>query len=53
MDALRPAVVAAALGDEHPGVVRHAVRLCEGRFKDSDLDALVGEGVLVRVAVDG
>jgi putative membrane-bound dehydrogenase-like protein len=39
MDALRPAVVAAALGDEHPSVVRHAVRLCEGRFKDSDLGA--------------
>jgi putative membrane-bound dehydrogenase-like protein len=29
---LRPEVVAAALADQHPGVLRHAVRLCEGRF---------------------
>jgi putative membrane-bound dehydrogenase-like protein len=29
---LRPAVVQRALGDAHPGVRRHAVRLCEGRL---------------------
>jgi putative membrane-bound dehydrogenase-like protein len=32
LDALRPAVLRKALSDPHPGVRRHAVRLCEGRL---------------------
>lgn len=32
--ALKPEVAAAALKDSHPGVVRHAIRLSEGRFDD-------------------
>jgi putative membrane-bound dehydrogenase-like protein len=43
LSALRPSVLSKALTDEHPGVRRHAVRLCEGRVeKASELgDALV------------
>jgi putative membrane-bound dehydrogenase-like protein len=38
VDALAPAVLLKALADTHPGVRRHAVRLCEGRFdKSADL----------------
>ena len=33
--ALKPQVVQQALDDKHPGVRRHAVRLCEGRLKDA------------------
>jgi putative membrane-bound dehydrogenase-like protein len=32
MNELKPAVLRAALVDEHPGVLAHAVRLCESRF---------------------
>ncbi len=32
MNALKPEVLRAALGDEHPGVLAHAVRLTESRF---------------------
>jgi putative membrane-bound dehydrogenase-like protein len=32
MSALKPDVLRAALADEHPGVLAHAVRLCESRF---------------------
>jgi putative membrane-bound dehydrogenase-like protein len=32
LDALTPAVLQKALADKHPGVRRHAVRLCEGRL---------------------
>jgi putative membrane-bound dehydrogenase-like protein len=35
LNALAPAVLVKALADPHPGVRRHAVRLCEGRFKAS------------------
>jgi putative membrane-bound dehydrogenase-like protein len=34
LGALRPALLEKALADPHPGVRRHAVRLCEGRFND-------------------
>src|SRR5262249_40091361 len=38
LDALQPALLLKALANPHPGVRRHAVRLCEGRFgKSSDL----------------
>jgi putative membrane-bound dehydrogenase-like protein len=38
LDALAPAFLVKALADPHPGVRRHAVRLCEGRFdKSSEL----------------
>jgi putative membrane-bound dehydrogenase-like protein len=33
LDALRPAVLEKALTDIHPGIRRHAVRLCEARLK--------------------
>ena len=33
--ALKPQVVQQGLDDKHPGVRRHAVRLCEGRLKDA------------------
>jgi putative membrane-bound dehydrogenase-like protein len=32
MNALKPELLRAALADEHPGVLAHAVRLCESRF---------------------
>jgi putative membrane-bound dehydrogenase-like protein len=32
LEALKPSVVLKALADSHPGVRRHAVRLCEGRL---------------------
>jgi hypothetical protein len=32
MNAVKPEVLRAALADEHPGVLAHAVRLCENRF---------------------
>jgi putative membrane-bound dehydrogenase-like protein len=32
MNALTPALLQRSLGDAHPGVRRHAVRLCEGRL---------------------
>jgi putative heme-binding domain-containing protein len=35
LDALTPALLLKALADPHPGVRRHAVRLCEGRFDKS------------------
>ena len=34
LDLLEPALLRHALADAHPGVRRHAVRLCESRFKD-------------------
>jgi len=38
LDALSPDLLIKALADAHPGVRRHAVRLCEGRFdKSADL----------------
>ena len=40
LDALKRAVLVKALADAHPGVRRHAVRLCEGRLdKSADLEA--------------
>jgi putative membrane-bound dehydrogenase-like protein len=45
---LRPELVRKALADAHPGVRRHAVRLCEGRFdKDPELGA-----ALVKLVAD-
>jgi putative membrane-bound dehydrogenase-like protein len=43
LDALTPALLGRALADEHPGVRRHAVRLCEGRLSQAPElgDALV------------
>ena len=39
LDALEPRLLVKALADKHPGVRRHAVRLCETRFnKGIDLD---------------
>jgi putative membrane-bound dehydrogenase-like protein len=35
MDALAPKVLLKGLSDQNPGVRRHAVRLCEGRFDKS------------------
>jgi putative membrane-bound dehydrogenase-like protein len=35
LDALKPALLLKALSDPQPGVRRHAVRLCEGRFDKS------------------
>jgi putative membrane-bound dehydrogenase-like protein len=35
LDALSPAMLMKGLADPHPGVRRHAVRLCEGRFDKS------------------
>jgi putative membrane-bound dehydrogenase-like protein len=35
MDALKPEVVQRALGDAHPGVRRHAIRLCEPKLATS------------------
>ncbi len=32
LDALKPALLQRALGDAHPGIRRHAVRLCESRL---------------------
>jgi len=46
LDALRPALLVKALQDEHPGVRRHAVRLCEGRF---DKSPELGEALLKRL----
>src|SRR5262249_31920997 len=46
LGALRPALLVAALADEHPGVRRHAVRLCEGRVEKS---AALGAALLKRV----
>jgi putative membrane-bound dehydrogenase-like protein len=46
LDALKPAVLLHALADTHPGVRRHAVRLCEGRFT-ADLGA-----ALVKLVAD-
>jgi putative membrane-bound dehydrogenase-like protein len=43
MNALKPDVLRTALADEHPGVVAHAVRLCESRFGG---DAKLGPAVL-------
>jgi putative membrane-bound dehydrogenase-like protein len=45
LKALRPAALVKALEDEHPGVRRHAVRLCEGRLSD----AALGDALLKRV----
>ena len=42
MNSLNPALLRAALGDEHPRVVAHSVRLCESRFAaDPDLGPAV------------
>ena len=35
LEALTPALVRQALKDAHAGVRRHAVRLCEGRFREA------------------
>src|SRR5207245_4058914 len=35
LGSLTPALVRQALKDAHPGVRRHAVRLCEGRLKEA------------------
>lgn len=43
MNALKPELLRSALGDEHPGVVAHAVRLSESRFA---ADAELGPAVL-------
>src|SRR5262245_14287769 len=43
MKALSDDVLQVALADEHPGVVAHAIRLCEGRFED-DSPLIVGAG---------
>jgi putative membrane-bound dehydrogenase-like protein len=43
---LRPAVLRRALADAHPGVRRHAVRLCEGRLAGEDA---LGTALLERV----
>jgi putative membrane-bound dehydrogenase-like protein len=46
LSALTPAILLRALSDPHPGVRRHAVRLCEGRLaKAPDL----GEALLKRI----
>jgi putative heme-binding domain-containing protein len=47
MGALDPKLLAQALTDPHPGVRRHAVRLCEGRFND-----IPGAGGLLARLVD-
>jgi putative membrane-bound dehydrogenase-like protein len=48
LDALAPAALLKGLSDPHPGVRRHAVRLCEGRFdKSPDLGP-----ALVKLAED-
>jgi putative heme-binding domain-containing protein len=39
LKALKPGVLVKALGDEHPGVRRHAVRLCEGRLASAEVGA--------------
>jgi putative heme-binding domain-containing protein len=42
MNKLKTEMLRQALGDKHPGVRRHAIRLCEGRFEQSaDLAPLV------------
>jgi putative membrane-bound dehydrogenase-like protein len=46
LNALPPALLVKALQDEHPGVRRHAVRLCEGRF---DKSPELGEALLKRL----
>lgn len=49
LNALRPAVILAALDDAHPAVRRHAVRLCEGRLEQDDS---LGESLLRRLDDD-
>jgi putative membrane-bound dehydrogenase-like protein len=46
LNALTPAVLRKALADPHPGVRRHAIRLCEGRLVKSPE---LGEELLKRV----
>ena len=46
LDALKPALLRRALNDPHPGVRRHAVRLCEGRLAKAPE---LGETLLKRV----
>jgi putative membrane-bound dehydrogenase-like protein len=47
MNAVKPEVLRAALSDEHPGVLAHAVRLSESRFA---ADSELGPAVLKLVA---
>jgi putative heme-binding domain-containing protein len=49
LGALTPAVIEKALKDAHPGVRRHAVRLCEGRMGSSDG---LAKALLARTADD-
>jgi putative membrane-bound dehydrogenase-like protein len=46
LNELPTALLVKALQDEHPGVRRHAVRLCEGRF---DKSPELGEALLKRI----
>jgi putative membrane-bound dehydrogenase-like protein len=46
---LPPEVLARALDDPHPGVRRHAVRLCEGRLRGVDS---LGENLVLRVTTE-
>jgi putative membrane-bound dehydrogenase-like protein len=46
LNELPPALLVKALQDEQPGVRRHAVRLCEGRF---DKSPELGEALLKRI----
>jgi putative membrane-bound dehydrogenase-like protein len=43
LKAVSPKLLKAALGDEHPGVRRHAVRLSEQHINTSDLDLIVAK----------
>jgi putative membrane-bound dehydrogenase-like protein len=47
LGALKPALLVRALEDAHPGVRRHAVRLCEGRLNESPE---LGAALVKRVA---
>jgi putative membrane-bound dehydrogenase-like protein len=49
LSALTPALVREALRDPHPGIRRHAVRLCEGRL---DKSHELGDDLLKRVGDD-
>jgi putative membrane-bound dehydrogenase-like protein len=49
LQALTPALLRRALSDPHPGVRRHAVRLCEGRLAK---EATLGRNLVKRVGDD-
>jgi putative membrane-bound dehydrogenase-like protein len=49
LGALQPAVLLRALEDKHPGVRRHAIRLCEGRMSES---SELGAALVKRVTDD-